>query len=267
MKTIGLPSRWTLFAALVWGAVALAPTRAAAGDQTLSEAISAYENFEYEESLRLLARAEKKPSLTDAERARVHLYRGLIRFTLGDSGHADEEFKKALTLNRRITPPADTSPKILAVFDKVKKSLPPAKEDKAVKPPPGGETRVVTRPPPAPAPAPARKGRLWTWVAAGVGAAAMIGGGVAGGLALKAEKDFDAEPDAGPARSLKDKAETDALAANVLFGVGGAVLVTAVVLFFVEGSDDGPDTATDTSVSVAPGFTPGGAGVQASFRF
>jgi hypothetical protein len=84
-------------------------------------------------------------------------------------------------------------------------------------------------------PAPARRRLRWTWVAAGTAVAA----GAAGlGLGLWAKAGWNDYQAAARSRneplynSLHDSIPTRAIAADVCFGVAGAALVTAAVLFF-----------------------------------
>ena len=98
----------------------------------------------------------------------------------------------------------------------------------------------------APAPRTRRDGgggRLWTWIAAGT-AAAVAGVGL--GLWFSADPDHqewrDLQPDAATAVSndaqlteLEDSIRAKELGAYISFGVAGAVAITSVVLFFVEG--------------------------------
>lgn len=237
------------------------PQRSRAADPSLSEAVSAYENFEYEQALSLLEAILAKPGLAPSDRAKAHLYTGLTHFTLGDRAKAEREFKQALEADYQVVCPADTSPKILSAFDAVKKTVPPPE---GVDRPPidkGGPGPSPDPPPAITRPSPTR-GRVWTWVAVGVGAAALAGGGLSAGLAAQAKGDFDDEPWAAKAADLKDTVETRALAANVLFGVGGAALLTGVILFFVE--DTGPE-APETSAAWR--ILPGPLGVSARVDF
>jgi hypothetical protein len=93
--------------------------------------------------------------------------------------------------------------------------------------------------------------RVWTWVALGVGAAALIGGGVTGGLAMGREKDLLADcPDNRCPSSLEGEADTIKtmnLTADILYGVGAAAVIAGIVLFFVE-----PKGKAEADVTVAP---------------
>jgi tetratricopeptide (TPR) repeat protein len=236
----------------------MASGEARAENPYLKQAIQSYENFEYEEALRKLQQAVEAPDSTKEEQAQVYLYMGLVRFTLGDPAQAEQDFKKALGLNYKIKPPTDTSPKIVSEFQRVKKTVPPPE---ATGPGggggPGGDGIVIVQP----APAPPRK-RVWTWVVLGVGAGALVGGGVFGYLASSAKADFDNQEWADKADELKNTAESRALLANILFGVGGAGMAAALILFFTEGADQ--PAATETSgLSVTPTLM----GFEATYRF
>ena len=243
----------------VLGAILLAAAPAARADNPyLQQGVQAYENFEYEQALKLLEQAAEHPGSSDAQKARVHLYLGFTRMTLGDRAMAEREFARAIEIDYHIELPQDLSPKIVAVFDKVKQTIPPP----AVEPPPddtgggGGTGRppgVVVRTRTGP--------RVWTWVMAGVGVAALAGGGTFGYLASTAKSDFEKEPWADEADKLRGTIDSHALAANILFGVGGASLVAALVLFFTEGETEIVEEQPAAAVRLAPG------GVEATFRF
>jgi tetratricopeptide (TPR) repeat protein len=105
--------------------------------------------------------------------------------------------------------------------------------------------------------------RIAGFVLLGIGAGALIGGGVAGGLA---QGDYNKAQDAtDPAEgaALLDSSQTKSLAANVLFPVGGALALTGVILVAV-----GFAKPKSTSrVALTPSFGPRGGGLQFSLRF
>lgn len=83
---------------------------------------------------------------------------------------------------------------------------------------------------------PAKKGRVFTWVAGG---AAVAGAGAAVGLGLAASSAASTYRNADPAIDrvpLYNDARALETGTNVAWGVAGAAAITAVVLFFVEGS-------------------------------
>jgi hypothetical protein len=105
------------------------------------------------------------------------------------------------------------------------------------------KTDVVTPPPMPPpvvvAPVEAKKGRLWTYVAGGV-AVAGLGTGIGLGLGANgAAAKFVSPPNGTPHDPATVQAEYNsvrgmAVGADVAYGVAGAALATAVVLFFLE---------------------------------
>lgn len=109
-------------------------------------------------------------------------------------------------------------------------------------------------------------GRVWTWVALGVGAAAGIAGGSIGGAAMakKSSMEDDCEGNHCPPSSKgeADTIKTMNLTADILYGVAGAAIVTGVILFFVE-----PDDEPEQTVAVTPAVTAGGAGLVVGGRF
>lgn len=118
-------------------------------------------------------------------------------------------------------------------------SRPPAE------PPGASETPAVTEPEPelAAARPPSAMtedppGSVWPLVVLGVGAAAVATGAVMGLLARDKEAEVDGFRDTprsgtrGEAKSAQDSAESRAMLANVLYGVGGAAAATGLVLWW-----------------------------------
>lgn len=100
---------------------------------------------------------------------------------------------------------------------------------------------------------------------AGAGAGALIGAAVVGSLAQgDQDKAFDRdEADSLAARQdFLEKSETKALTADILYGVGGALLLTGVVLVAV-----GYSKPKTQRVALTPTFGPGGGGVDLRLRF
>ena len=109
--------------------------------------------------------------------------------------------------------------------------------------------------------------RVWTWVALGVGGAALIAGGAIGGAVMGKASDLEKQcPDNQCPESRWDEldsAEAMAMTSNVLIGVGAAAVVAGVVLFFVEPGGDEEEAA----VSLSPTVGPQGAGLSLGGRF
>lgn len=105
--------------------------------------------------------------------------------------------------------------------------------------------------------------RIAGFVLLGVGAGGLIGGGVAGGLAQSDHNKANDVSDPVDGVPLLDSGKTKALAANVLFGVGGALALTGVILVAVGFSKPKPTSR----VALVPSFGPRGGGVEFSLRF
>jgi hypothetical protein len=153
---------------------------------------------------------------------------------------------------------------------------------------PGGETtqltlelRVATAaPPPEPEPepepepplpivaepaplSPARSYAPWTWVTLGTGLAAAAGGTVSYALGEGDHQkildtpgyDTDGPMDMTRRRALdlESSGDTKKLAGYVLWGVGGALVVTSAVLFLLDGPAAEPDGSVHLSLVPAPG--------------
>ncbi len=107
-------------------------------------------------------------------------------------------------------------------------------------------------------------------VVAGVGVAALAVGGVFGGLSMGSQSEFEAasptlttDAEADALIDIHDRAARQAIIADVLFGVGGAALITAAVLWLVLGGDDGE---AEPAVAVAPVLGSSYAGIALSGR-
>jgi hypothetical protein len=109
-------------------------------------------------------------------------------------------------------------------------------------------------------------------LAVGVGAAGLIGVGAGIVLGLQAKSlDDDADelcptltncPAADAANDKVDQAQSRALFANVAYGVGGAAIVAAAVLWFTGAPED-----AEARTAVAPMITPSSVGIDVAVRF
>lgn len=96
------------------------------------------------------------------------------------------------------------------------------------------------------------------YVVGGVGVAALLGGVIAGALAEESEAAYAGARlrtarDVDAALDHRTAADDRALAANILFGVGGALAVTGAILYFAL-------PAEEIGVTISP--APGGAGLS-----
>jgi hypothetical protein len=128
------------------------------------------------------------------------------------------------------------------------------------------QNKVVAKPTPIkikpndkpPTKDPAAGSRLWTWVGlGGTVAAAAIGIGL-GAAAQSDNSAWKTEADATQAQSLRDSGQSKQLGANICYGLAGALAITTVVLFFVEGRSPAESSAGNKkpsrSASVVPLF-------------
>lgn len=101
------------------------------------------------------------------------------------------------------------------------------------------QPKAEAPPPPEPS---AGRADVWFWLSLGGGAAFLAGGAVAGVLALQRENDVSHFV-VGKDGSLKqhdaliDEANTLALSSDVLVATGGALVVTAALLYFLRDED------------------------------
>jgi len=121
----------------------------------------------------------------------------------------------------------------------------PGPETPAVKEPPGEKTELqkpvaIRAKPPAPG-AKSPWTNAWTWSAAGAGVAAMSAAVIMG--VISKQKLNDAKTpgiDQPTAYDLYNDAKSLALGANIAYGLGGAALCAAVVIFILDVSGDEP---------------------------
>ncbi len=105
--------------------------------------------------------------------------------------------------------------------------------------------------------------RIAGFVLLGVGVGAVGTGGAFGGLALQRESDLNTLNTLETRDDAVDKGKRNALIADVMFGVGGAMVVTGVVLVALSYSKK----RRGQRASVAPTMSRYGAGLAAKVRF
>jgi hypothetical protein len=97
------------------------------------------------------------------------------------------------------------------------------------------------------------------------GGALLLGGGICGVLAMGKYNDAKSAPDGTTFRNAKSAGQTEALVADILYGVGGAAAITGVVLAIIGGNSGSSSAAQTTGVAIAP--SPGGASLVVSGAF
>jgi hypothetical protein len=190
----------------------------------LRAAISAYEQLEFERCVELLSNPTGK---TVSEQARAALYRGLCRFNLAQNTAAKEDFKHALSLDRRAQLPADVSPKASELFQSAAAELALLSPEPSA---PVARSEWVETPS---ATAPARASRLGPIL---VGATGLLAVGFATYFATQASAH---QAQANTARFVSDAdrsaglARSSATAANVSWAGAGTALVAAATWWLI----------------------------------
>ncbi len=247
------------FAALLIGlgagqARAQEPTDPEESSPELKAAKAHYQDLDFEKCLKKLAQASKARH-SRADEIEIELYSGLCAFNLGDKGAAERHFRAALELEPTTELPAYTSPKIVELFrgiqrrvERAKPPLPepapertveaPARTEPLVEPEPeqpAPETLAVERRRFAPeAPAASRPAPVLPIVLAGL-AVAAAGTGTYFGLQARDQAErangafFESD-----AIAHGERAQRNALIANVSFGVAAIGGVSAALTFAFE---------------------------------
>lgn len=141
----------------------------------------------------------------------------------------------------------------------------------AVPPPPAPEPVAQPEPPPAPAPAPAPieetkpASKMPAYITLGLGGASAVVGTIFGVKALSAKSDFNA--DGGKTTDNADRAERNALIADMAFGVALTLGITGTVLLLTGDKDKAAEPAKAGQLRLAPIVTPQTQGASALIRF
>jgi len=110
--------------------------------------------------------------------------------------------------------------------------------------------------------------RIAGWVTAGIGAGALIGSAVTGGIAMSKNKDIEAACPGGVCPSGDgwgdeiDSRDTLGITTTILMGVGGAALVAGTIMIVVGYKKGSPER-----VSLSPMLAPEYAGAVLNWRF
>ncbi|MFK7999875.1 MAG: hypothetical protein AB8H86_09770 [Polyangiales bacterium] len=117
-----------------------------------------------------------------------------------------------------------------------------------------------------PMPPSSRRGGKTTagWVLIGTGAVSLITGGIFGGLALASNNEFEDATNRSEQLELADEVNNNALAADVLLGVGLVCAVVGIVLVATDGGDEEDEGSAHLQLS--PSASPTGVGLMLSGR-
>jgi hypothetical protein len=91
----------------------------------------------------------------------------------------------------------------------------------------------------------------------------MGGGGIFGSLALADKDKFDSTTDLTQKQLAQGDAKRNALLADILFGVGGAAVVTGILLFAL----DTPSEEDRADIRWTPWLGPGSLGATVEWTF
>jgi len=108
--------------------------------------------------------------------------------------------------------------------------------------------------------------RLWTWISLGTGAGILLAGlglGVGALSAVRKANDRSDRGDLGGYDRYKKRAKGLAAAADVSYALGGALVVTGIVLYFFEPRW----THREKQTAIVPYLGPKGAGLSATLSF
>lgn len=109
------------------------------------------------------------------------------------------------------------------------------------------------------------------WALTGVGVAGLVVGAIFTADWASQKDKIEGGPSSGfglaEAEDAQSSGETSGIVGAVGLGVGGAALVTGVVLFVLDAGDDQPETQATPVVSGAPVPLPGGGGVTFGLTF
>lgn len=240
----------------------------------LVQARKHYQALEFEECLQRIPRAEARRS-TPKEQVQIQVYAGLCAYNIGRTDEATARFERAVELNPDVSLPPRTSPKIVALLERVRQSAAPAdisgEEDAALasseateatdsdaptdasqrsgdarSQTPDRTVADLTPPELIPTEAPVRAGLLDTAeprsyaAPIALGAAAAAAGGAAAWFGLQA-RSLEAQANAARFESdgyaLGDRARQQATLANVGFGVAIAAASGAVATWLLSGEE------------------------------
>ncbi len=234
---------------IVLAALAFAAPRAAGAGpaeekkaaKLFDQAESEYQAGRFREAIALLLEAQRL-----APDAVLHYNLARAYEGLGELDNALASYRAYLQ--------ADPSTKDRGAVEARIKTLEQLKADREAPPPkePGPEPPPKDQPPPEPA-----SPSVAPWVIAGIGALGLGAGGVLGAFSLSRSNEAE-EPETSGERvvDLTDEATTFATAANVTFGVSGAVLAAGVIWGIVDvvTLGDAPEAGASTTwLDIAPG--------------
>ena len=244
------PGVWGLLLLLVcWPAMA---AKVSTKNPHLQKALRLFDAFEYEESLRVLDKAEQWPANTPEDKVHIALLEGVLSYETQQPVRGERAFQRALELDRNAKLTLSVSPKVAAKLEELRAKPPPMKpvEPPVVPPPPPPVVTDVTT-------APKSTGRMNLKLPVAIGGGAVAVGGLLAvfraqsleGKVRKADQSIDSRA------KLEDtlsQARTFNTVGWVLMGLGAAT--TAGSLLFLDTPAEGAK-ATVTPVAQGAQFS------------
>ena len=148
----------------------------------------------------------------------------------------------------------------------LEETAPEPEPESEVEPEPEPETKPDPEPrlePPPAEPKPSKL-RIAGYALLGVGGAALVGGGVLGGLALGRANALEGQHTYEERDETASSGRTMALTADIMFGVGGAIAAAGLVMVLVSLQKKPKASAR---AALAPWASPRGTGLSATLRF
>jgi tetratricopeptide (TPR) repeat protein len=199
-------------------------TSASGYDAALARSVQLYNEAEWDAALRELTVAEKLAA-DDAERAKVWLHQGVIHANVPNAEAAEAAWRRALELDAKQHLPLPVSPRVKALFEKVRGTV----KEKPVLVPQEDQRRAealaLMRPP--------SKFPVVPVVCLG---AALAAGGVGLGFAFAASSTYGAARSAtseAERLALSQRAWTQSLVGNIAFVTAGVAALAALITFIV----------------------------------
>jgi tetratricopeptide (TPR) repeat protein len=258
-----------------------------AQDARADEAVTRKVEALYAEGVALFKAAKYRAAIKRFRAAHKLYADPVLLYNIGRSQEALGEIDEALKTYRRCSRHPKVSAAIKAkakgrsaTLEKVKKATAAAPDDPispAVTPagPAGGAGAAAATPAVSP-PAPKTSAlTISKWVVGGVGAALLVAGGVALGMGQADHGEIDdgkSSPTSSLTRAraieLKDSGDSKKMVGYILFGVGGAAIVGATVMFLLDGKGEAEkQSAAKPGLRFSAAASPQGASLLLSGTF
>ena len=247
----------------------------------LREGEEAFFAMRYDEAVFLLDQAaSRREECSRQQVERVYVTAARAAIARDDLAGAVKRFKEALRLNPFLRLEESSSPRVFKALDQARQELEQERAQRStvveqplvqspLAPDPTLPSTPANDPPAAVEPTGMSPQRIAAWSTLGAGGTLGIGSGIALAIAYQedvAQREAAADHEWDSRDAHWENVKTYATTSYILAGVGGASLVTSLVLFL---TDDGPLAANDEDhhFALAPILSPERQGVMVQFRF